>query len=123
MTAMASSGRFVAASLRMSCGLLAWAMHLGIVYVVVATRCARPAASSALLSTPAIRLALAVVTVLALATAGGMLARTLSALRSDERSTMSATAFVDWMTAAVAAFGVVGILWNAIPPLLLPLCG
>lgn len=117
---MARGAGFVAAFGTMTLGLIAWIAHLGLVYGLVALACARPDGS---LVPGVVRLAIGGITVAALGMTGVLLWRLRGALAVPETGSETGPPFLDWMAAAVAVFGIVAILWNAAPALLMPMCG
>ncbi len=91
------------ASLRISLGVLVWALHFTAVYGFTAIACARGFGASA----PWV---VGAATVVAAAVAIGIIVTHLS------------SEFTRWMTAAVAGCALVAIVWEGIPALMVPTC-
>lgn len=90
-------------ALRISSGPLLWALHFAVLYGFTALACARGLAAAI----PWV----AGVSTLALAAA----AATLMVRTSKEQ-------FVDWLAAALAAFSLLAMIWQALPVLLVSAC-
>jgi phosphatidylserine synthase len=96
---------FVGTSLRISAGVIVWAVHFTILYGATSLSCAR--------GEP--RLA---VWIAALATAAAvLLAATIVVREWRQRD-----AFESWLAAALAALALVAIVWEALPMLIVPAC-
>jgi hypothetical protein len=91
-------------ALRISAGPLLWALHFAALYGFTALACARGFAA-------AIPWVIAVSTVVLAAAAAGFMVRS------------SKEEFVGWLGAALTAFSLVAILWQALPVLLVSPCG
>lgn len=113
--------RFTTASLRMSAGFLIWALHFAAIYVYVALVCARGDAQSQWLGVPVMRLLIGAMTLVAIAALALVLWK---ALRGDWHADARAAGqpFVAWIAAAVAAYGVVAVLWAALPTIWVAAC-
>ena len=91
-------------ALRISSGVLVWALHFALVYGFTALACARGFAAAAPWAVGAATLAATLAT----------LAIIVTHLSGD---------FIRWLTAGVAAFALLAILWEGIPALLVAPCG
>lgn len=98
--------RFAPAMLTALGGLLVWATHFGVIYGATGIACARDVPELAPWS-------IGIATVLALGSLGAL---GLPRLRKPHRD------FVDWLRGATAGIGVVAILWQALPVLMVPIC-
>jgi hypothetical protein len=91
-------------ALRISAGVIVWALHFALVYGFTGLACARGLGA-------AVPWVVAAVTALAAALAVLLVLKNLHA------------EFIQWMTAAVAAAALVAILWEGLAGLLVPTCG
>jgi hypothetical protein len=89
--------------LRMSLGVVLWALHFTVVYGFTALACARGFGAAA----PWV---VGVATLVAAALAIAIIVTHLS------------SEFTRWMTAALAAFALVAIVWEGIPAFIVPTC-
>jgi hypothetical protein len=89
--------------LRMSLGVMLWAAHFAAVYGFTALACARGFAA-------AVPWVVGVASALAAALAIALIVTHLS------------SEFTRWMTAALAAFALVAIVWEGIPAFIVPTC-
>jgi hypothetical protein len=96
---------FTRAALWMSSGVMVWALHFGALYGLTALACARGWTG---LVAPSI----------AAATALALLAMVPLLVAGVRRRAQ----FEYWLTAWIAAFGLVGIVWEALTVLLVPIC-
>lgn len=103
---MRAGSGFAAIALRMSAGIVVWALHFGAVYASTALACARGLPQAA---PPAVAIAtaLAVVALLPIVVAGWR-------RRAD---------FEPAFSASMAAFALIAVLWEALPALWVPACG
>jgi hypothetical protein len=97
---------FAATALRIAAAPLAWALHFGVIYAATALACARG-------DVRMVPWAIGVATL-----AAG--AACLFVIASEFRHR---AAFESWFAAALAAFALVAILWQAFPVLVVPVCG
>lgn len=97
---------FTAATLRLSAGVLAWALHFAVIYGWTGLACARGLG----------RTVPWVVGGATLAAAAAAIALLIAGLRDRAR-------FESWMMAGVAAFALVAIVWEGITVLIVPICG
>lgn len=116
-----TSGGYVAETLKMTAGMLIWALHLGVVYAVVAVACARGFADERIAGVGLVPLAVGGATIVALAAAGLVLASALRALRQTGPAP-GERRFASTMAAAVAGLALVAIAWGGLPALLVPTC-
>jgi hypothetical protein len=100
--------KFTPATLRATGGLLVWAAHFAALYGVTGLACARGFPDS-------VPWTIGGVTLAALA-ANAALA--LSGLRA-----VAASDVLDWLTAAGAAISTVAVMWQALPIVMIPICG
>lgn len=96
---------FVEATLRMSAGVIVWSLHFLAIYGVTGLACARGAPD-------------VVAHAVALATALACLALVPLIVQGYRRR----GAFEHWMSATVAAFALVAVVYEALPVLLVPSC-
>lgn len=89
--------------LRMSLGIVVWALHFTVVYGFTAIACARGFAAAA----PWV---VGAATVIFAAIAIAIIVTHLS------------SEFTRWMTAALAGFALVAIVWEGIPAFIVPTC-
>jgi uncharacterized membrane protein YoaK (UPF0700 family) len=92
-------------ALWISSGPLVWALHFTALYGFAALACARGFAQ-------VLPWVVAAATLVAGALAGALVLR--HARRGD---------FIDWLTAALAAFALLAIAWQAVPAFVVPSCG
>jgi hypothetical protein len=97
---------FMATVLRIGSGVIVWAAHFGVVYGGTALACAR----GAFASVPPLVGVATTVAVVALVATGWTGYR-----RRD--------VFEEWLRATLAGFGLIGVIYAAIPVLIVPLCG
>ena len=97
---------FPAAALTISAGVIIWALHFSAVYGITALACARGWAG---LVPPAV----------AGATALAVIASAAVILVGWRRRGV----FEYWLSATVAGFGLIAIVYEAIPVLMVPVCG
>lgn len=90
----------------MSTGVMVWALHFTAIYGITGLACARGWHSLVL---PSIAVATAIAAIASVSIIAAGLRR-----RGE---------FEYWMSASIAAFGLVGIVWEAVPVFLLPVCG
>ena len=106
--------------MRVFSGPLIWAAHLFALYAFTALACARRFADLSWLGVGVVPWAISGATVVA--AAATLLAIRL-ALRDRRRSNGNASHFLHWLTAALGGLALLGILWEALPALLVPACG
>jgi hypothetical protein len=97
---------FAATALRISSGVIIWALHFAAIYGLTALACARGLPQAVL---PAV--------VAATLVAAALLVPVL--VRGFRRR----GEFESWMSATVGAFALVAIAWEAIPVFMVPPCG
>lgn len=102
-------------------GFLIWAAHLLIVYVVEALACARGFADLRLLGLGVVPLTTAVATAAAVLAVGAILLATARP-GGGGPDRFSAAPFLRRLTAIVAGLSLVGILWDALPVLMVAPC-
>ena len=100
--------RFALATLRATGGLLVWAAHFGVLYGTTGLACARDFSESVPWTIAGATLAAVV--------ANGVLA--VSGLRVAASGDI-----LDWLTASGAAISTVTVVWQALPVLMVPICG
>ena len=106
-------GRFTRTSLRLSSGVIIWAMHFTVIYAFTALACARGFAELQWLGA-------GVVTWTVLGVTSIAVAATLLVLVPAARAARGS--FEDWMTAGVAALALIAIVWEALPVIIVPAC-
>lgn len=102
--------RYVVETLRMTAGMLIWAVHLGIVYAVVGLACARGHPGS-------MALFVGIATVAALAAAAVSLGYAVRDLRRRRDAS-----FRSGIAALVAGGAIIAIAWDGLPALIVPAC-
>ena len=93
----------LATMLRMSSGVIVWALHFAVIYGFTALACARGFGATA-------PWAVGAVTLVAAALAAVIMAKNFS------------REFTRWMSAAVAAAALVAILWEGLSAFMVPAC-
>ena len=113
---------FAATALRMFAPLVIWAVHFLAIYAFTAIACERRFADTNWLGVGVVPWTIGGVTLVAAAAA---LVTIWLALRDvPGRAPRSETSqFLHWMTAAFGALTLLAILWEALPVLLVPVCG
>ena len=113
---------FTYVTFRMLSGLLIWAAHFLVIYVFTALACARRFSHIEWLGIGIVPWMIGVATLAAIAATLIVIWLALRDARaSTARNTISS--FVPWMTAAFGGLALVAILWEALPVLLVPVCG
>jgi hypothetical protein len=97
---------FAATALRMSSGIIVWGLHFAAIYGITGLACARAAPQAALTG-----VALATLAAVAL-----LLPIVVSGWRRRAQ-------FESCFAAAVAAFALLAVVWEALPALWVPTCG
>jgi hypothetical protein len=108
------SASFALTSLRLSAGIIIWAVHFAVIYGYTGLACARRFDASGEIWVTL------VAWVVGVATAVGVLLAVVfvaPAVRATRR------AFVDWMSGWVAAFAVLAMILEGIAILWVPVCG
>lgn len=113
---------FVGAMLRMLSGLLIWATHFVLLYVFSALACARGFWGWRWLGIGVVPWFVGVATLAAVAAVLIVAVRSLR-YAGGRLPPENASRFVHWMTAAIGGLSLLAILWNAMPVLLVPVCG
>jgi hypothetical protein len=118
---MALALRFTVETLRMLSGLLIWSAHFLFIYVFTALACARRFQDLDWLGTNIVSWAVGIATVAAV---GGIVAVMLPALRvlRHGHSSQGAPDFMRWMTVTFGGLGLIAIVWESLPVLLVPVC-
>ena len=111
---------FGSALVRMSAPLVIWALHFLVIYGLTAIACARGFAATRVLGLDAVSWGIALATFVA---AGAMLFTIGVAVRQLRPQSDGTAAFVNWMSAAAGGLALVGVLWEAVPVLVVPVCG
>lgn len=96
---------FAAAALRMSSGVIVWALHFAAIYGATALACARGVPQAA-------PVAVGLATLLALA---ALLPIIVAGWRRRAQ-------FEAWFAAGTAAFALLAVVWEALPALWVPAC-
>lgn len=97
---------FLASMLRMSAGIWVWALHFTVIYAFTALACARALPPGAVIWTVSVATLVAAAACLGIARAG---------LRRVEH-------FESWMSAALAGLALLGVVWQGLPVLMVPIC-
>jgi len=111
---------FASALLRMCAPLLIWAAHFLVIYAFTAVACERNFAVTRMLG---INVVSGVIGIATLVAAAATLMTIRAALGQRGRGGDDAAAFVHWLSAAAGGLALVAILWEALPVLLVPMCG
>jgi len=105
-------------------GLVVWAAHFAAIYAVTAYACARGAEAARLVGVGLVPAAVLGATVVALLAAGAVLVRAGRRLRrgppAGEREDRGE--FLPWFTAGTTLLAIVAILYEGVPPLIVPAC-
>ena len=96
---------FVATSLRISSGIVIWALHFGVIYGFTALACARG-------SPGAVPWVIGIATVVAATLAIGIM---FAGFRRRGH-------FESWLSAGIASFALIAIVYEAMPLFTVPLC-
>ena len=112
---------FANTSLRIGAGLLIWAAHFSAVYVYAAMVCARGDPDAQWFGISATRLNIGLMTLVAVSALGYAL---WQSLRGEWREDAVAAEqpFIAWLSAAIALFGLLAVLWAAMPAIWVALC-
>lgn len=112
---------FGTTSLRVGAGFLIWAAHFAAVYVYAALVCARGDPTAQWMGASAARLNIGLITLVAVALLGYALWQSLRGTwRADVQR--AAQPFLAWLGAAIALFGLLAVLWTALPAIWVALC-
>lgn len=124
-SARGAEGRAILDVLLSAAGLAIWAGHFGLIYMVHALSCERHWAHGRLLGLPAVPLAIAALTLVALAllalVARGAWPR-LGGGPLDEGGEAEPR-FTAWFAVASAAYSALAVLFQSVPMLIVPSCG
>lgn len=115
-----SARRFTSVILFMTAGLLIWAAQFAILYAFNALACARGFAAATMLGFGVVPLAVTAATLIAVSASAWVLWRGLAA---DDASADATGAFVNYTAIGVAVLGIVAVIWNWVPALIVPPCG
>ncbi|CAI08698.1 hypothetical protein [Aromatoleum aromaticum] len=96
---------FVATSLRLSAGVIVWALHFSVIYGLTALACARGAPQ-------AVPWVIGIATVVASGACVAIIARELG----------RGAGFEPWLTAGLTVLALLAILWETLPVLMVPPC-
>ncbi len=122
MTVKMAVPSFAATTLRMFAPLLIWAVHFLAIYAFTAIACERRFADTNWLGVGVVPWTIGALTLVA--TAAALVTIWLALRDVPGRAPRSETSqFVHWMTAAFGALTLLAILWEALPVLLIPVCG
>ncbi len=105
----------------MGAGLLIWVLYFSSIYIYTALVCARGNTQSQWLGFPVLRPIIGALTIVAIAALALVLWKSLrgnwhaEARRADRP-------FVAWVGAAVAAYGLLAVLWSALPAIWVAAC-
>ena len=112
---------FARNSLRIGAGLLVWAAHFAAIYIYVALLCARRMAEVEWLGVPLPQVGVALLTLAALAALSLIFKASFSG-RWYREAMEGDQPFVAWLAVASAGFGLLGVLWCALPALWVNAC-
>ena len=107
-------GRFTSTSLRLSSGVIIWAVHFAVIYGFTALACARGFAELQWLGAGVVTWTVVGATAIAVAATLLILVPAARAARGS---------FEDWMTAGVAGLALIAIVWETVPVIMVPTCG
>ena len=110
---MTAAPNFTVSTLRISSGVIIWTLHFLTIYGFVALVCARELSGLRWLGIGVAPLAIGVATLIA---AAALIAMIVSAMRRG------ASSFTEWMTAALAALGLIAVVWESLAVLMVPTC-
>ncbi|MCK0509874.1 hypothetical protein [Aromatoleum buckelii] len=96
---------FVATSLRLSAGVIVWALHFSVIYGLSALACARSAPQ-------AVPWVIGVATLVAIGACVAIIVRELG----------QGPGFEPWLAAGLAVLALLAILWEALPVLMVAPC-
>ena len=111
-------------TLFMLSGLIVWAAHFTLIYGFNAVACARFFAGTTIIGFGIVPLGIGVITLIALAALGGI----VLGARAQRRPSLPGSAdeetegFMWRMSLAVTAISGLGIIWEALPALIVPPC-
>ena len=111
---MIDSASFLATSLRMSAGIIIWAVHFAAVYGYTGLACARRFGTSGETWIALVPWVVGVSTVVGVLLAIAFIAPAVRATRHE---------FVNWISGWVAAFAVLAMILEGIAILWVPVCG
>jgi len=106
---------FVPTALRISAGVIIWAAHFGVIYAYTGLACARRVHATGVTWIAGVPWVIGISTAIAVALMALFIAPALRA-RGPVR-------FVDWMSAGVAGLALIGVLFEAVPVFMVPVCG
>ena len=106
---------FGATALRLSAGVIVWAAHFGTIYGYTGLACARRFHDTGPLWIAGVPWVIGVATLIAVAIMLWLIAPLVRGHRRDD--------FVVWMSAAIAGLALIGIVYEAVPVVMLPVCG
>lgn len=101
--------------MRISAGLLVWALHFAAVYILTALACARGLRATPT-GVPALALGIATLTGIAIAALALILRKALHGTWYVQARAANSS-FLAWLTAAVAGYALLAVLWTALPAL------
>ena len=105
---------FATTALRMSSGVIVWAAHFAVIYGYTGLACARRFHDAGAVWVAAVPWVIGVATAVALVLMVLLIAPAVRASRTND--------FVEWMTAATAGLALIGVLYEAVPVFILPVC-
>ncbi len=100
--------RFALAMLRATGGLLVWGAHFGMLYGATGLACARDFSAS-------VPWTIAGATLAAVVANGALAVSGVRAAASGD--------ILDWLTVSIAAISMLAVVWQALPVLMVPICG
>jgi hypothetical protein len=123
MATSAAASRFAATATRMLGGFLIWAAHFAAIYGLTGLACARGFAETRWFAIPLVLLVVGLLTVVAVAVTAMLIVRASRDARLSTVRIDATACFIEWMTASAGGLAIVAMIWDALPVLMVPVCG
>jgi hypothetical protein len=117
---MVKDAPFIRTSLALTAGPIIWALHFLVIYIVTALSCARHFYDMEWFGVGVVQLAIAAATVSSIA-AIALILRAVH--RAFGRLSQESKHFALSMAVALSLLSILAILWDALPALIVPVCG
>ena len=108
---------FARTAFRLSAGILVWTVHFAVIYGYTGLACARRYTDAGAAWIAAVPWVIAIAGVLALAAMALVIVPVVRSLRSHESAQ-----FADWMGAGLAGLAAIGVVFESVPVVMLPVC-